>query len=96
MAHLDDCPLCQKIVAGEIEKETDFCVLVVIGNVRVAALKEHTNDLVPEALLEAFDLVRKNLENGFVGDYSGAPGHWAVRRIPTGELPVGRAEGRAK
>jgi hypothetical protein len=96
MEYLDDCPICQKIKAGKIEKETKYCCLVVIGKVRVAALKGHESDALPDALAEAFGLLRFQASDGFVGEYSAAPGHWAVQLIRTNGMPQGKSEGKSE
>ena len=94
MTHLADCPICQKIVAGEVENETKDCCLVVLGSLKVAASKVHDSTVTSDMLASALDLLQHHVHGGLVSDYSGAPGHWAMHLLKMGELPQGKSEGR--
>lgn len=93
MDHLDDCPVCKAIVAGEIEKSSKHCCLVVLGKLRLAVLKTHEEIATPLALTEAVSLLQ-GPASGYVSEYSDFPGHWALCLINTGEMPTGSSKGK--
>jgi len=92
---LDDCVVCKLLKDDKIEKKGTHCSIVKVGSVSVAALNHHEVDALPEALGEAFELLDYSKRKGFVSEFMDAPGHWAVKLMPTNGLPTGKSEGKA-
>jgi len=93
--YLEDCPICQKISAGKIEKDSEHCYLVMVGSRRIAACKTHEGSVPPAVLADAYSLLRQQASDGFIADYGDAPGHWALHLINTNGMPKGKSEGKA-
>jgi hypothetical protein len=94
---LEDCPICKKIKEGKTKEEGKYCYLLALGKYKVAALKIHEGDALPEALSDAFKLLKYNTDkNEFMVEYTEAPGHWAVMSVRTKGLPEGKSEVRSE
>lgn len=93
MEHLADCPICQKLVADEVETKSTHCSLILLGKTRVAVLNSHQPSAEPEALADAFKLLNFTSQAGsYVGEYTESPGHWAVCLVKLTGLPFGTSE----
>ena len=86
---LDDCVVCKVLKIGSVEEKGEHCTLLRIGGVKVAALNYHEIKSSPEALAEAFKLLKFKTTAGHIAEYDGSPGHWAVKLVPVSDLPVG-------